>query len=202
MNIRQTYVAVALAVLPAALLAQDSPAPATPPVEAAASASDQPEGAGVTGQKGKETLSVDFPNAEIRTILRNIADLFDLNLVIPETLEGRASLKLRDVTWRQIFDVLLQPVGYTYVTDGNIIKVVSIESLNVEPVATNVYILNYARAADIAPTVNSMIDASKGGKLQVERSRRAAMRSSSRSARSAMSRSARLSPTSIAPPIR
>jgi type IV pilus assembly protein PilQ len=165
MNKRHIYVAVALAVLPAALLAQDSP---TPAVESAASATGQTEGSGVTGQKGKETLSVDFPNAEIRTILRNIADLFDLNLVIPETLEGRASLKLRDVTWRQIFDVLLQPVGYTYVTDGNIIKIVSIESLNVEPVATVVYILNYSRASEIAPTVTSMIDATKGGKLQVE----------------------------------
>jgi type IV pilus assembly protein PilQ len=167
MNIRHILVAVALAVLPAALLAQEDTAPATPPAEDPASATDLPEGA-VTGEKGKETLSVDFPNAEIRTILRNIADLFDLNLVIPETLEGRASLKLRDVTWRQIFDVLLQPIGYTYVTDGNIIKVVSIESLNVEPVVTNVYILNYARAADISPTVSSMIDTAQGGKLQVE----------------------------------
>jgi len=168
MKIRHIYVAVALAVLPAALHAQEDPAPATSPDEGAASATDLPEGAGVTGEKGKETLSVDFPNAEVRTILRNIADLFDLNLVIPETLEGRASLKLRDVTWRQIFDVLLQPVGYTYVTDGNIIKIVSIESLNVEPVVTNVYILNYARASDIAATVSSMIDTSQGGKLQVE----------------------------------
>lgn len=125
-------------------------------------------GAGVTGDKNKETLSVDFPNAEIRTILRNIADLFDLNLVIPETLEGRASLKLRDVTWKQIFDVLLSPVGFTYVTDGNIIKIVSVESLNVEPAETRIFILNYARAADIAPTVTSMIEPAKGGKLQVE----------------------------------
>lgn len=168
MKIRHIYVAVALAVLPAALHAQEDSAPATSPDGDAASATDLPEGAGVTGEKGKETLSVDFPNAEIRTILRNIADLFDLNLVIPETLEGRASLKLREVTWRQIFDVLLQPVGYTYVSDGNIIKIVSIESLNVEPVVTNVYILNYARASDIAATVSSMIDTSQGGKLQVE----------------------------------
>ncbi len=126
------------------------------------------EGTGITGEKNKETLSVDFPNAEIRTILRNIADLFDLNLVIPETLEGRASLKLRDVTWKQIFDVLLAPVGYTYVSDGNIIKVVSIESLNVEPAETRIFILNYARAGEIAPTVSSMIEPAKGGKLQVD----------------------------------
>ncbi|MGH8021358.1 MAG: secretin N-terminal domain-containing protein [Opitutaceae bacterium] len=126
------------------------------------------EGTGITGGENKETLSVDFPNAEIRTILRNIADLFDLNLVIPETLEGRASLKLRDVTWKQIFDVLLAPVGYTYVSDGNIIKVVSIESLNVEPAETRIFILNYARASEVAPTVTSMIEPAKGGKLQVD----------------------------------
>jgi hypothetical protein len=41
--------------------------------------------------KNKDTLSVDFPDEEIRTILRNVADLFELNLVIPDTLQGRTS---------------------------------------------------------------------------------------------------------------
>jgi type IV pilus assembly protein PilQ len=80
--------------------------------------------------KGKDTLSVDFPDEEIRNVLRNVADLFELNLVIPEALQGKTSIKLRDVTWRQIFQVVLQPVGYTFVEDGNIIKVVTQESLN------------------------------------------------------------------------
>lgn len=48
--------------------------------------------------RGRDTLSVDFPDEEIRRILRNVADLFELNLVIPDTLMGRTSLKLRDVT--------------------------------------------------------------------------------------------------------
>ena len=163
-------VAMSLAVPLTAVLAQDAPALESQAQTAAMPADDQPvmEGTGVTAEKGKETLSVDFPNAEIRTILRNIADLFDLNLVIPEALEGRASLKLRDVTWKQIFDVLLPPQGYTYVTQDNIIKIVSIESLNVEPAETRIFILNYARASEIAPTVNTMIDSSKGGRLQVE----------------------------------
>ncbi len=48
----------------------------------------------------KDTLSVDFPDTDIREILRNVADLFELNLVMPDTLQGKASIKLRDVTWR------------------------------------------------------------------------------------------------------
>lgn len=166
----RSIIAVALTLVGTspALLAQEAPQPTPAPEAAPAPSESETAVAGVTGGSSKETLSVDFPNAEIRTILRNIADLFELNLVIPEGLQGRASLKLRDVTWKQIFDVLLTPVGYTYVTDGNIIKVVSIESLNVEPAETRIFLLNYARAGDIAPTVTSMVEAAKGGKVQVD----------------------------------
>jgi type IV pilus assembly protein PilQ len=168
MNRRIIAVALTLVGTSPALLAQEAPQPNPAPEAAPVSSESETAVAGVTGGSSKETLSVDFPNAEIRTILRNIADLFELNLVIPEGLQGRASLKLRDVTWKQIFDVLLTPVGYTYVTDGNIIKVVSIESLNVEPAETRIFLLNYARAGDIAPTVTSMVEAAKGGKVQVD----------------------------------
>ena len=167
MNRRIIAVALTLAGFSPALLAQETAEPAPAPQEPVPSEAETAI-AGVTGGSSKETLSVDFPNAEIRTILRNIADLFELNLVIPEGLQGRASLKLRDVTWKQIFDVLLTPVGYTYVTDGNIIKVVSIESLNVEPAETRIFLLNYARASDVAPTISSMVEAAKGGKVQVD----------------------------------
>ena len=54
-----------------------------------------------------DMISVDFPNAEIRTVLRNVADLYMLNIVIPEGLQGTTSIKLRDVSWKQIFSVVL-----------------------------------------------------------------------------------------------
>jgi type II secretory pathway component GspD/PulD (secretin) len=117
---------------------------------------------------GHDTLSVDFPDEDIRNILRNVADLFELNIIMPETLQGKTTIKLREVTWRQIFHNVLDPVGYTYVEDGNIIKIVSKESLNEEPVTTDVFIINYARAADIMPTISSLVDTTKGGKIVVD----------------------------------
>lgn len=133
---------------------------------------DPADSAGVatksTGAAGADTLSVDFPDEDIRNILRNVADLFELNLVIPDTLQGRTSIKLRDVTWRQIFQVVLSPVGFTYITEGNIIKIVSTESLQAEPPVTEVFIINYARAADIMPTLTSLVDSSKGGRIVVD----------------------------------
>jgi type IV pilus assembly protein PilQ len=116
----------------------------------------------------KETLSVDFPDTDIRDILRNVSDLFELNIVMPPDLQGKTTIKLRDVTWRQIFQNVLDPVGFTYVEDGNIIKIVSKESLNEEPVTTEVFLINHARAADILPTINSLIDPAKGGRIVVD----------------------------------
>jgi len=118
--------------------------------------------------KSKDTLSVDFPDEEVRTILRNVADLFELNLVIPDTLQGRTSLKLRDVTWRQIFQVILSPVGYTFIEDGNIIKIVSQDSLLAEPVSTEIFIINYAKADDVLKTITTLVDAASGGKIIVD----------------------------------
>ena len=115
-----------------------------------------------------DMISVDFPNEEIRTVLRNIADLYMLNIVIPEELQGTTSIKLRDVSWRQIFDVVLEPVGYTYVEEGNIIQIISNDTLNFEPPITDIFMLNYAEAAEIAPTVTSMVDPKKGGIVQID----------------------------------
>lgn len=168
----RTRIASSLFILCAAAVpharAQTAADPATPaptPAPAATVAVDQPKPS-VT--RAKDTLSVDFPDEEIRTVLRNVADLFELNLVIPDTLQGKTSVKLRDVTWRQIFKVVLEPVNYTFIEDGNIIKVVTLDSLNLEPLSTDVFILNYARAADIKPSLDALVDAKLGGKIVVD----------------------------------
>ncbi|HEY0968938.1 MAG TPA: secretin N-terminal domain-containing protein [Opitutaceae bacterium] len=137
-----------------------SPAPAAPAVVI----QDTTATSG-TATREQDTLSVDFPDEDIRNILRNVADLFELNIVVPDTLQGKTSIKLRDVTWRQIFQVVLSPVGYTYAEEGNIIKIVSQESLAQEPVSTEVFILNYARAQDIRPSIEPLVDTAAGGRV-------------------------------------
>ncbi len=141
-------------------------APAEPAAPVATVKGAEPTGAPVS--RDKDTLSVDFPDEDIKTILRNVADLFELNLVVPDTLTGKTSIKLRDVTWRQIFQVVLAPVGYTYVEDGSIIKIVSNELLQLEPGTTEVFILNNAKAIDIKPTIDGLIDAATGGKIVID----------------------------------
>ncbi|HVS51894.1 MAG TPA: secretin N-terminal domain-containing protein [Opitutaceae bacterium] len=145
--------AAPLADKPAAVEAPAASAPVAAPAAAPSKGKDA---------AGRDTLSVDFPDEDVRNILRNVADLFELNIIMPESLQGKTTIKLRDVTWRQIFQNVLDPVGYTYVEDGNIIKIVSKDTLNDEPVTTEVFLINYARAADILPTITSLVDPAKG----------------------------------------
>jgi type IV pilus assembly protein PilQ len=173
MSTRILLTAIAALALSAQGLAQPAtppaatPPPAEPPkADAVSVQGSAPATSSVT--RDKDTLSVDFPDEEIKTILRNVADLFELNLVVPDTLTGKTSIKLRDVTWRQIFHVVLSPAGYTYIEEGNIIKIVSNESLTQEPGTTEVFILNNAKAADIKPTVDGLVDAATGGKILVD----------------------------------
>jgi type IV pilus assembly protein PilQ len=162
-----TLLATALT-LPA--MAQESTPPAAQPAASAETAVtvQGSEPAVNSVSRDKDTLSVDFPDEDIKTILRNVADLFELNLVVPDTLTGKTSIKLRDVTWRQIFQVVLGPVGYTYIEEGNIIKIVSNELLQQEPASTEVFILNNAKAGDIKPTIDGLVDAASGGKIVID----------------------------------
>ncbi len=162
MSTRRTFLSALLFTSSSFAAFAQNEAPVTPTVSV--------EGSTVASSvtRDRDTLSVDFPDEDIKTILRNVADLFELNLVVPDTLAGKASIKLRDVTWRQIFQVVLSPVGYTYIEEGNIIKVVSNESLTLEPVSTEVFILNNAKALDIKPTVDGLVDPAVGGKIFID----------------------------------
>jgi type IV pilus assembly protein PilQ len=150
-------------------VAPAAPAPAAQPALADKPATPETTSAGSASKSrdasGRDTLSVDFPDEDIRNILRNVADLFELNIIMPDALQGKTTIKLRDVTWRQIFESVLSPVGFTYREEGNIIKIVSNESLAQEPVSTDVFVINYARASDILPTITSLVDPAAGGKI-------------------------------------
>ena len=174
MSTRILLTALLTAALTTPMLAQTEAPPVAPQPTAAPARPTAAEGAtpaavpAAAVNRDKDTLSVDFPDEDIKTILRNVADLFELNLVVPDTVVGKTTIKMHDVTWRQIFQNVLAPIKFTYVEDGNIIKIVSNETLLDEPGTTEVFILNNAKAADIKPTIDGLVEAAKGGKIVID----------------------------------
>ncbi len=76
-----------------------------------------------THSTASNIMQADFPNTEIRNILISVAKQLKLNLVVPDTLKGIATVKLQNTTWQQVFKTVLDPVGYTYVMDGDVIVI-------------------------------------------------------------------------------
>jgi type IV pilus assembly protein PilQ len=148
------------------LAAQDVPDTPAQPDAVAVKASAAP--ASPVAKTNSDLINVNFPNNEIRNILRSVAELKDLNVVIPDTIVGKMSIKLSNVTWQQVFEVVLDPIGFTYVQDGNIIKIRSIKDLLAEPMQTRVYLVNYAKAAELCPAITPIVENNLGGRAIVD----------------------------------
>ncbi len=131
---------------------------------------DLPSASGGSAEAVDEAdrISVDFPEEDVRSIIRSVADLYGLNVVIPETLVGRVSIKLRDVTWQQVFSVVLEPMNFTYVIEGNIIKIRSRDEILAEPVDTRVFIINFAQAGELRNSIAPLVEGAVGGRVQVD----------------------------------
>ena len=119
------------------------------------------QGPGYTGQK----LSLNFQNIEVRSLLQVIADFTNFNIITSDSVTGGVTLRLQDVPWDQALDIILQAKGLGMRKTDNVIWIapkdeilakekLELESkvsvLNLEPVRTQSFQMNYAKADEVA----------------------------------------------------
>jgi type IV pilus assembly protein PilQ len=76
-----------------------------------------------------EKITLDFQDAPVRHILQLLADVSGRNIVIAEAVQGNITLKLKDVPWDQALDLVLTMHGLGMETDGNIIRINTLQNL-------------------------------------------------------------------------
>lgn len=121
---------------------------------------------GYTGEK----LSLNFQDIELRSVLQLLADFTDLNVVVSDTVEGKLTLRLKNVPWDQALDIILQTKALDKRQSGNVIMVApadeiarreqaELESLKqkteLAPLRTEFFQANYAKAAELAELMKS-----------------------------------------------
>ncbi len=112
-----------------------------------------------------EPLSMNFQNIEVRTVLQILADFTGMNVVAADSVTGSLSLRLQQVPWDQVLDIIAQAKGLSVRRTGNVIWVAPrlevaardkldlenrLAEQNVEPLQTQGFMLNYAKAVDVA----------------------------------------------------
>ena len=70
-----------------------------------------------TGRK----VSLDFKDADIKNILRLIAEVSNFNIITADDVSGKITMRLVDVPWDQALDVILQSRSLGMVQVGNVI---------------------------------------------------------------------------------
>ena len=109
----------------------------------------------------------DFQGADLRMVLRSFAQLSGLNLVIDPAVDGTVDIKLTQVPWDQALDVILKSSKLTYITEGNVVRIVPVSVVIAEnkeqeertksaaksTLAVRTFTLNYATADELAPVI-------------------------------------------------
>ena len=120
------------------------------------------------GYKG-EKLSLNFQNVEVRAVLQVIADFTGLNIITSDTVTGSLTLRLKDITWDQALDIIMQTKGLDMRKNGNVVLIAPREELAVkekqqlesmqqindlEPLQTEMFQLNYQKADAIKALIS------------------------------------------------
>lgn len=117
-----------------------------------------------------KTLSLNFQDIEVRSVLQLLADFTDKNIVVSDTVKGNITLRLKNVPWDQALDIVLESKGLAMRSNGNVIWVAPASELEakeqrelqafkrkqaLEPLVTEYIAVNYAKSEDMASLVQA-----------------------------------------------
>ncbi len=122
-------------------------------------------------------VTMDFQNADLRSVLRTFAEISGLNIVIDPQVQGSVDVALVDVPWDQAFDIILRANQLGYDVDGTVVRIAPLMTLADEErqrrelaeeqalagaLEVMTRTLSYARAADLADLVTQAVLSSRG----------------------------------------
>jgi type IV pilus assembly protein PilQ len=109
----------------------------------------------------RDSLSMDFQNANIKNIFRIIAEVSGFNLVLSPDVSGTVNVRLIDVPWNKAFELILDNNALGRICSGdNIIRVVPnatiLAAQVAEPLVTEMIRINYADIAEMLTNLGGL----------------------------------------------
>ncbi|MFY3386392.1 type IV pilus secretin PilQ [Paracidovorax sp. MALMAid1276] len=132
------------------------------------------QGPGYSGEK----LSLNFQNIEVRSLLQVIADFTNFNIVTSDTVTGSLTLRLKDVPWDQALQIIMDAKGLGMRKSGTVLWIAPKDEIDdrikkdyeaaqaiqkLEPLRTQAFQMNYAKAADMVLQLTASSGGSGGG---------------------------------------
>ncbi|HEX5473258.1 MAG TPA: type IV pilus secretin PilQ [Vicinamibacterales bacterium] len=127
-------------------------------------------------------ISMDFQDADLRSVLRTFAEISGLNMVIDPQVQGRVDIVLNEVPWDQALDTILRGNKLGWTVDGTIVRIAPLAVLADEQTAqrklsderalagelhVQTFPLSYAKAEALSPLLTRSA-LSQRGQIQVD----------------------------------
>ncbi len=126
-------------------------------------------------------MSLDVQGAEIETVLRSLSEFSGKNIVASKEVQGKVTLRLRNVPWRHALDIVLRAQALGMTETGQTIVISNLETLRKEemdkraseraqeellPLATRIIPISYANAQEMSKAVEKTL--TKRGHIEVD----------------------------------
>jgi len=117
----------------------------------------------------RENVTLDFKDADIKSVLKVISYKSGINIVSTPEVMGAITIQLKDVPWEKALDTIVRTYGYAYEWIGDdVIMVATLEKLAEqrkaqeeaaakEPLDTQAFTLNFAKADEVKTAVEELI---------------------------------------------
>jgi len=128
-----------------------------------------------------QLVSFDFKDADVRDVLKILADISGFNFIVSKDVKGTVTLKLSNVPWDLALDIVLEDAILGAVVEGNVIKVAPLKTIQakqtairaaarskeqLEPLITRQIFINYATADELTPLADPLL--SPRGDIKVD----------------------------------
>jgi type IV pilus assembly protein PilQ len=126
-------------------------------------------------------IDIDLKDADVHNVLRLLADTGHVNIVTADDVAGTITIRMHNVPWDQVLDVVLQAKGLGMVRQGNLIRVAPLAQLQKErelriaaqkqeyeltPLETRLIPISYAQADELQARAKDLL--SPRGSLAVD----------------------------------
>lgn len=119
-----------------------------------------------------EPISLNLKDADIKDVLRLFAELTGLNMAIDPNVAGTVTVQFDNVPWDQALDLILRQNNLTYVLQGNVMRIGTVDRLAQEaaqtrrleeeerlsvPTQTIIRRLSYAQATNVQALARELV---------------------------------------------
>lgn len=113
-------------------------------------------------------ISMNVEQADIRTVLRSIAEFAGTNIVAGSEVTGPVTVLLNNVPWREALDNVLRINDFVAVEEKGVIRVTTHKDIasaaTLQALGTSIYRIKYARAETLKKTLTKLL--TERGKIE------------------------------------